>query len=236
MPGTVWPEWRLAWPAALVVLVLASANAQAQGSLDLYGGAATGGTADVSISERRSSGTTSADASVDLSTTAEFGVRLQGWLPSHKWLGLAMDWGYYKADGDGVDIDVIPLSFAVALRAPLLATPDRPEGKLQPYAMGGLTFHMVDVSVELEGMSGDAFELGWPLPGVDEVVLGLYLAGGLAWQPAKSWAFFGEYRYSSFDVGFDTVDSPLFPTMNGRVDVEVKSEHVLVGVGYRFGG
>jgi outer membrane protein with beta-barrel domain len=219
-----------------IFAIAENSPALAQGSLDFYGGALVDGTADVSVSETRSSGTTSARATIDLSTTAEFGVRLAGWLPSHDWFGLAMDLGYYHADGEGVDIDVFPFSFAVTVRAPLFPTPDRPAGRLQPYAMGGVTFHMVDLSVELEGMGGDAFFAGWPFPGADELVLGPYLAAGLSWQPAKSIAIFGEYRYSTFDIGFDTVDSPLFPTMNGRVDTSLESDHVLAGVAYRFGG
>ena len=68
----------------------------------------------------------------------------------------------------------------------------------------------------------------------DEVV-GPYLAAGLAWQPAKSFAIFGEYRYTSFDVGFDTTNSWIWPTANGRVDTTVRADRILFGISYRFG-
>ncbi len=46
----------------------------------------------------------------------------------------------------------------------------------------------------------------------------------------------GEYRYSSFDVDFDTTNSFLFPTMNGRVETTVKSDRIQFGISYRFVG
>jgi opacity protein-like surface antigen len=66
-------------------------------------------------------------------------------------------------------------------------------------------------------------------------VIGPYLAAGLAWQVTKSLAIFGEYRYSSFDVDFDTTNSFIFPTMNGRVETTVKSDRILFGISHRFG-
>jgi opacity protein-like surface antigen len=66
-------------------------------------------------------------------------------------------------------------------------------------------------------------------------VYGPYLAAGLAWQPTKSLAIFGEYRYSSFDVDFDTTNSFLFPTANGRVETTIRSDRILFGLSLRFG-
>ena len=219
----------------MLLLIAQSGNARAGGSLDLHGGWSLHQTADVSISETRASGTTSASASIDPPATGELGARLQGWVPTHEWIGLAMDVGYFQAEGAGVDIDAYPLAFSLLLRAPLFATPTRPDGRLQPYALAGIAFYMADIHVELEGMEADAFEMGWPLPGGGyEVITGPYLAAGLAWQPAKRFALFGEVRHTTFDVGFDTTNSPIFPTMNGRVDTSLTTDHLLVGISYRF--
>jgi hypothetical protein len=219
-----------------VHLIAGQANAAAEGFFDLYVGVIKNNKADVSVSERTSSGTTSAAASIDLSSSAEFGIRFGVWHPTYKWIGLGMDLGYMQADGTGVDITAFPMTLLLTLRAPLFPTPERPGGRLQPYAMAGVSFYITDISVHLDGMGGSSYQLSWPWPNtsVDKVV-GPYLAAGLAWQPTKNLAIFGEYRYSSFDVGFDTTNSFIIPTMNGRVDTTVKSDRILFGISHRFG-
>src|SRR5512139_3107280 len=107
-----------------MLLIITQATARAEGFLDLYGGPVIKGTADVRVSETSSSGTTSSSASVDLSSTM-FGAKIGVWHPTYNWVGLGMDTGYFKANGPGVDIDAFPLSFFLALRAPLFATPER---------------------------------------------------------------------------------------------------------------
>ena len=218
-----------------VILMAAHGNARAEGFFDLFGGVAMNRPADISVSERTASGTTAASSSIDLSASAEFGVRFGAWYPPYNWIGLGMDLGYFQADGPGVNIDALPFSFLLALRASLYATPDRRGGRLQPYAMAGVTFYMIDISVQLDGMGGDSFKGSWPIPGGNDYVLGPYLAAGFAWHPASSLAIFGEYRYSSFDVGYDTTNSMILPTMNGRVDASVNTDHLLAGLSYRFG-
>jgi hypothetical protein len=176
-------------------------------------------------------------ASIDLSSSTEFGVRFGVWGDNtYNWIGLGMDLGYFHTDGPGVDITAFPMTILLALRAPLFPTPERPGGRLQPYAMAGASFYITDITVLLDGMGGSSFQSSWPWPNTyKDTVVGPYLAAGLAWQPTKSLAIFGEYRYSSFDVGFDTTNSFIFPTMNGRVDTTVKSDRILFGISHRFG-
>jgi opacity protein-like surface antigen len=220
---------------ACILLIVTRVKTGAEGFLDLYGGPAIKGTADVRVSGTGSSGTTSAASSIDLSSSAAFGARMGVWHPTYTWIGLGMDIGYLNGHGPGVDIDAIPFSFLLALRAPLYATPDRPGGRLQPYAMAGLSFYLIDISVHPGGAGGSSLQ-GSSLffGGSGDPVLGPYLAAGLAWQPSRNLAVFGEYRYSSFDAGFDTTNSFLFPTANGKVDTSVKTGHVLFGFSYRF--
>jgi len=218
-----------------VFLATAPAKTRAEGILDFYGGEVINGGADVTVSERTASGTRSVAASIDLSSSSEFGARFGASFPAHRWIGLGLDLGYFEASGSGVDIDAFPFSMFLTLKAPLLATPARPGGRLQPYAMAGVTFHMIDVSVQLEGMGGSAFEGSWPYwGGTGNYVVGPYLTAGLAWQPANRFAVFGEYRHTAFDVGFDTTNSWIFPTMNGRVDASVTTDNLLIGISYRF--
>ena len=219
-----------------LLLIAAQGNAWAEGFFDLYVGVAKNNKADVSVSETTFSGTTSAAASIDLSSSTEFGTRFGAWHPTYNWVGLGMDLGYMRMDGPGVEITAFPVSILLALRAPLFPTPERPGGRLQPYAMAGMSFYITDVSVHLDGMGGSSHQLSWPWPNTSaNKVYGPYLAAGLAWQPARSLAIFGEYRYTSFDVDFDTTNSFFFPTMNGRVETTVRSDRILFGISHRFG-
>jgi len=224
-----------------VLLIAGRGNAWGEGFFDLYVGATKNNRADVNVSETTSSGTTSASASIDLPSSTEFGIRVGAWGDStYNWLGMGIDLGYLHADGPGVDIDAFPMSILLALRAPLFPTPDRPGGRLQPYAMAGVSLYITDVSVQLDGMGGSSYQMSWPWPysfnsSSTDKVYGPYLAAGLSWQAARNLAVFGEYRYTRFDVGFDTTDSFLFPTANGRVDTTIRSDRILFGISYRFG-
>jgi len=221
-----------------LLLIAAQTNAWAEGFLDLYVGAANTWRADVSVSETTSSGTTSAGASIDLPSSTEFGIRFGAWFPTYNWFGMGIDWGYAHAKGPGVDISAFPMTILLALRAPLFPTPERPGGRLQPYAMAGVSFYITDISVQLDGMGGSSNQMSWPMPysvNSTDKVFGPYLAAGLAWQATKSIAIFGEYRYTSFDVGFDTTNSILWPTANGRVDTTVRADRILFGISHRFG-
>jgi opacity protein-like surface antigen len=104
--------------------------------------------------------------------------------------------------------------------------------------MAGVSFYITDVSVHLNGMGGSSNQMSWPWPysgNTVNKVVGPYLAAGLAWQATKTLALFGEYRYTSFDVDFDTTNSFLFPTANGQVDTTIRANRVLFGISHRFG-
>jgi len=220
-----------------LLLIAAHGNAWAEGFVDLYVGVLNNNKADVRISETTSSGTTSASASIDLSSSKEFGVRFGVWGDStYKWVGMGIDVGYLHADGPGVDITALPFTLLLSLRAPLFPTPEIPRGRLQPYVMAGVSFYITDVSVQLDGMGGSSNQMSWPWPNTSaDKVYGPYLAAGLAWQPTRTLAIFGEYRHSSFDVGFDTTNSWIWPTANGRVDTTIRADRILFGISHRFG-
>jgi len=130
--------------------------------------------------------------------------------------------------------DVAMLSGVLsALRVPLFPTTDRPGGMVQLYAMAGVSFYITDVSIQLDGMGGTSNQMSWPWPypaNSPGKVFGPSLAAGLAWQPTKSFAIFGEYRYTSFDVDFDTTNSLLFPPANGKVDTTIRFDRILFGI------
>jgi len=102
--------------------------------------------------------------------------------------------------------------------------------------MAGVSFYITDISVRLNGIGGSSYQVSWPWPNTyTDMVVGPYLAAGLAWKATKSLALFGEYRYTSFDVDFDTTNSSLFPTANGRVDTTIRANRILFGISHRFG-
>lgn len=70
-----------------VLLMAAQANAGDEGFFDLYIGVTRNNRADVGVSETTSSGTTSAAASIDLSSSTEFGIRFGAWHPTYNWVG-----------------------------------------------------------------------------------------------------------------------------------------------------
>ena len=115
----------------------------------------------------------------------------------------------------------------------MFATPDRPGGRLQPYAMGGISLYAMDASVQYDGMGGSTSKGKWYLDSSSPVT-GPYLAAGLTWAPSVNIAVFSEYRYLHFNVGFDTTNSYILPTANGRVDTSVTTRLLLFGVSYRF--
>jgi hypothetical protein len=221
-----------------IFLLTAQANAAPEGFADLYFGAVNHWTADVSVSNTTSAGTTSASALIDLPTSTEFGVRFGAWHPTYNWVGMGIDLGYSHSEGPGVDITAFPMTLLLALRAPLFPTAEKPGGRLQPYAMAGVSFYITDITVHLNGMGGSSNQTSWPWPysgNTVNKVVGPYLAAGLAWQATKTLALFGEYRYTSFDVDFDTTNSFLFPTANGHVDTTIRASRVLFGISHRFG-
>jgi len=216
-----------------ILLIFSPVKTWAEGFLDVYGGPSIEGTGDVRVSERTSSGTRSAQASIDLSSAAAGGIRAGLWFPTYNWIGFGMDLGYLKADGPGMNINAFPLSFLLALRVPLFATPERPGGRLQPYVMGGISFHVIDASVQYNGIGGSTLKGSWLFGSSGAAEAGPYLGAGLAWQLAPNVAAFAEYRYSHFDVEFDTTNSYILPTANGHVATYVTTQYLLFGVSYR---
>lgn len=225
---------RVTFISFLLIFIRVSAWAGAEGFLELYGGPFLKGSADVRVSETTSSGTTSADGSIELSSASAFGLRASVWHPTYNWIGIGMDAGYLTMKGPGVDITALPLSFLLALRVPLFATPEIPSGRLQPYGMAGVSFYSIDASVQFSGVGGSTLKGNWLFGSSGPTEVGPYLAAGLAWQLARNFALFGEYRYTTFDVAFDTTNSFLFPTANGHVDTTVTTQYILFGISYRM--
>ena len=107
-------------------------------------------------------------------------------------------------------------------RWPLLDSPEYPNGRLQPYVgIGPGIFHQ-KAAVQFRSGAGDISQEGFAV-GVDA-------RAGVAFEFLPNWALFLEYRFTHVS------DKPEGQS-NGQkttVDVDLNTNHVLFGLGYRF--
>jgi opacity protein-like surface antigen len=131
------------------------------------------------------------------------------------WLGLALDVSYFKADidvTDGAKNDVLPISLLVMMRAPLIASPEFPRGRLQPYV--GIGPSLVYSKSKAGSSSDTSFD-----PGFDFRL-------GLTWMLTRNIGLFGEYRFSYAWPEYD---------LNGEtVEPQYGVNHVVGGLTFRF--
>jgi len=203
-----------------LVLLLTPGITQAEYFTDLYAGIANTSGADVTADIfRYPAPTLNVTKSVSLDNSIAVGARGGYWFDGFHWLGLAADVSYFKADGNGVETTIIPISFLVMLRIPLLANKDFPHGRIQPYAaLGGGLFYY-DISVDFRPDASKELNDSGPVPGLDARV-------GLTWQFHKHIGLFGEYRYTYVEIDHSY-------TAEG-IQTNLGTHHWLFGVSYRY--
>ena len=225
---------------AVGVFLLGPGRASGELFLDVYGGVAETESASVTAQQRgcgagflfgfSCSPWTKATRSVDFESSATFGGRVGYWSERAPWMGIAGDLSFFEAEGRDAQFTVVPLSFLLMLRLPLLATQDIPKGRLQPYVgVGPSVFHQY-ASVDFRPQLGKKVEIGSWGVGLDTRV-------GLAWQFHPRVALFTEYRftYLSISTGDETkapvgISSPA----RERLDATLNTHHLLMGVSFRF--
>ena len=142
----------IALAQVLLVGQLTSIPAHAEWFGDIYGG--------IAFSERTtadfSNNLTGASASIplDIGGSGLVGARGGRWFGP---FGVAGDVSYFKRKASNGTFDVIPISALLLLRAPLNVSEDYPDGRVQPYAGGGLSFVIVNAT------------LPSPAPGIEAV-------------------------------------------------------------------
>jgi hypothetical protein len=209
-----------AFLCALLVLLKTPGITEAEWFTDLYAGIAQAPKTDVTADIfRYPAPSISVTRSVSFDNSLAIGARGGYWFDRFHWLGLAADLSYFKADGNGVETSVIPLSLLVMLRIPLLENKDFPHGKLQPYAAlgGGLFFY--DISVDFRPDASKELGDSGPIPGLDA-------RAGLTWQFHKHVGLFGEYRYTYFEI--DHAYSA------EGIKTNLGTHHWLLGISYRY--
>jgi len=138
---------------------------------------------------------------------------------------------YFQADGDNVDITVIPSSLLVMLRWPLLTSDEFPKGRLQPYMGVGPSFFYLESTADFTPTISRKLR--------DAALdVGLDVRSGLAWQFHKHFALFTEYRFSYLHRAADLEADPCMGrTCAGTAEVvntTLSTHHFLSGVSFRF--
>ena len=188
---------------------------RAEGFVDLRVGGAFTEDGDVELS----AGGASIEFERSYEDSPTGGVRGGYWFDSLPWFGLAGDVSYFAPDDDdgGPEIDVIPISPLLMLRAPLAPSDEFPNGRVQPFAgVGpGIFVSLVDFG------AGDEDE------GVN---VGLDAHAGLRFLVTPNVAIFAQYRYTWFDSETEIQGGPI----DIDVETELSTHHVAGGIGFHF--
>jgi outer membrane protein with beta-barrel domain len=243
------------WILLAIVVATAPAAARAEGFLDIYLGAAfpqdnkvdvdtddavlNGGAIGTDGETFRAAYPTNRD--FDWETSPSMGIRGGYWFEFEEigpsFLGAALDLSYYRAfeDTDFAEINVwlTPMTPLLMLRLPLGYSEEFPGGRVQPYAAVGPGFTIAAASADLSN-------LGIGMDDFEDVSfdVGLDARAGLAIQLSRSFALFGEYRYTYLKPNFDdTVDDfaggPDFET-EVDIDPTLQTHHIVFGASFRF--
>ena len=217
----------------LLMFVLGGGSASAEWFFDLYGGGVFPMDPDLTVT--REGGTqdrTRETVRGHSEPVWTVGGRGGYWFDrGPRWLGVALDTSYFEPEysrpgGAGdvakLKIQTIAVTPLAMFRLPLLESPEHPNGRLQPYVgVGPGIFHQ-KATVQFRSGAGDISDEGFAVGGDGRA--------GVAYESLPTWALFLEYRFTHVN------DSPEGRS-NGQkttVDVDLNTNQVLFGVGYRF--
>jgi opacity protein-like surface antigen len=248
----------LAIAAILACSTTSALPASAEWFADLYAGTASTLSNDVFVEALKDptgpTPFTIRHRAVDFDSSMTFGGRFGYWDETWSWLGLALDVSHFRPDvgrqtvisteDDATDVVTEPRTFApldlsvtafsldLMLRWPLWKSQQYPKGRLQPYVSGGVALFVAVVD--------DTTNFGPPDRQSDiDASVGMKASAGVAWHFLRNWALFGEYRFTRFspefsftpvpdpDRGFENFDKT-------RVETDILTHHLLVGVSFRF--
>ena len=218
--------------------------ARAQRVLDLYGGVAPAGTADVTVKEFAPFlSDATAQRTVSFDTSATFGARLGYWFPGPAWFGIGVDLSFIRASRNDVNLGAIPLSGLLMFRWPQSESQPILKLPVEPYAAIGPSYILLpELRIDFR-------------PAVAEKVsespkdaVGIDFRGGLAWNVSSNFAFFTEYRFIRFHAEFEqrgcltfgcaliNVIAPaagVTEATRRKADATVDSHHFLLGISFR---
>jgi len=232
---------------ALGALLAAPVAARAEGFIDLYFGVGFPQENDIDVESDDPFVEEDLEYNdeVDFDDTESFGFRGGYWFEFQEigpsFLGVGLDLSFYRAfeDSNFAELEawLTPLTPLLMLRAPLGYSEEFPGGRVQPYIAVGpgftLAFAEADIS-EINPSQDIAFE------DFDSSGFGVGFDGraGLAIQLARSFALFGEYRYTyvepHFEDEIDVASAPFSFETDVEIEPELETHHVVFGVSFRF--
>ena len=223
--------------------------AQAEWSVDVYGGGAITQNADFTSTFSNSLLFVMLTGSdVEYATSGTVGGRIGYWFESLPWLGIGLDvfqfWpdlnqqqnipvsgtirGFPFTDTSDiaqVDLSVTSIGFDVLrVRAPLLKSPAFPHGRLQPYMSAGPTVFIVQVS--------DTTNLSPRNQSDTETVVGVKAGAGVLFLITQHWGLFGEYRFTYFNAEATFNMTP--PATRITWEFNVLTNHFVGGLSFRW--
>jgi hypothetical protein len=165
---------------------------------------------------------------VSFDSSPAFGLRLGYWFEGHPRPAAALDLSHFRARGEGIEIDLIPISALFLLGFPMAASDQLPEGRLMPYLGLGLAIVVADFWFDLQ--TDPPREISARGRGV-----GPDFRAGLAVSLNKRTALFGELRYLAASLTMDDdYDSYDWLSDEVKAKVDIRSSQFLGGVSFRF--
>lgn len=166
------------------------------------------------------------------------GLRFGFWAPGTVSCGAGLDFIGFKIDTPAVTGEAYPLSFFLSARLPLARGPRFPAGRLQPYAMIGMSSVILRATVKSPALSANLRQGIVPVPiGAGDprrAIWAPYVVAGLSLGLGPDWFIFGEWRRIDFRADAETVDNIWWPTRHGRIDLSIQNNLYCLGLSRRF--
>ncbi|MGQ0666557.1 MAG: outer membrane protein [Nitrospiraceae bacterium] len=228
------PRFHVATIAVLTTVIGVPTLVSAEPFVSLYGGAAMPQPATVTTTVDQSSGLFSSgrqftgSRQADFSSSFTVGGRIGYWIDRAPWFGIAFDLSYFPAHASVAQIDVIPFSFLVMSRVPLLTSEQFPKGRVRPYAGVGPSFVLANASTDFSPA----------VPPVDETSksVGLDVRAGLDWLFTPHLSLFAEYRFFYTKVKADSSCEFICfaPFTTSTITTTLEVHTVSAGLSYHF--
>ena len=96
------------------------------------------------------------ESSIDLDFDSDvtLGLRTGVWLESYPQFGLAVDLSYFNSDANNANFSVVPISFLLMARMPVMVSAKFPNGRMQPYLAVGPSLMLYDYEIDLTPVGG----------------------------------------------------------------------------------
>jgi hypothetical protein len=160
------------------------------------------------------------------------GLRLGWWSNDYPQLGAALDVSHFTADGDGVDIDLLPISVLFLIAFPLHGDQNFITARIKPYAGLGIAMTAA-TSFRVDFQSEPPREMKVKGRGV-----GPDIRAGLSFDLCRRIALFGEFRYLIVPLKAKDDYTFLGPSFSLGEEVEarteIRSSQFLGGMSWRF--